>query len=474
MKKITGIFVGVFTFVFAFITAYAAPSSFIGVSRNQIEVGQTVTATVTIKNVASWNVKISGTGNTNSCSTSAADATANGKNATKSFTLTCKANSTGVIRIAYSGDATSEDGANVPISGSKTVTVVAARAKSSNNNLKSLSVDGGVLTPEFNPDVLEYSTTFEPGTTKVIINAEKADGYASLTGNGEKDVVEGDNRFEIVVTSETGNSKTYVVVVTVKEYAPIVVKVDGKEYSLVRKIDQLVKPDSFEEATVQIGEDVLPAFHNDKLNKTLVGLKDENGLVYLYEYKDGNYIKYIEAKSNGLSINIIKMDLSKLPKNYSKFEVKFGEEVLNAYKVDKDSKFAIVYGIDVATGEKNLYQLDLENNTIQLFNKDYEKILDKYNQMGYIILGVLGGVIFLEFIIILLSRGRNKKIVKKIKKQKIEKVKEAAINDAKKDTVEAKKEVQVEKDELPPEKKELVEAKKEELKNIKAEKKSKK
>ena len=460
MKKVTYLFTFVIAFVSLVINAFASPSSSIGVNRGQIEVGQSVTATVTIKNVASWNIRINGTGNTNGCSTKSADATSNGRNGTRSFSVTCKANSTGVIRIAYSGDATSEDGSNVSLNGSKTVTVVAPRPKSSNNNLKSLWVDGSTLSPEFNQDTLEYTASFEPGTEKVVINGEKADGYASINGLGEKEVTEGDNRFEVVVTSETGNSKTYVVNVVVKEYAPINVNVSDKQYSVVRKKDSLVKPESFEEATVQIGEDTIPAFYSEKLDKTLVGLKDENGLVSLFEYKDGSYERYLELSSGKVVISIIKMEDKLIPKNYKKFEVKFNNEVFDGYKVDKKSDFALVYGIDVNTGEKSLYQIDTKNNTVQLFNNDYEKILEKYNYYGYIISGALLGVILIEFLIILLSKHKNKKINKKIKKERIEKVKEIAIKDAKKDTVEAKKE-------LIEEKKSNIEIKKEDKKSNK-------
>ena len=445
MKKIRYIILSSLLF-FVFISyAYAAPTSSISVNKSQVEAGQSVTATVTIKNAAAWNIKINGTGNTNGCSTSAADATSNGKNTTKSFTLTCKANSTGVIRIAYSGDATSEDGANVSISGSKAITVVAPRVRSNNNNLRSLSVDGGEISPEFNQDTLEYTVSFEPGTEKVNINAEKADGYASLNGIGEKDVVEGDNRFEIVVTSETGNTKTYVINVVVKEYAPINVTVDGLTYSVVRKKDNLVKPDNFEESSVQIGDDTVAAFYNEKLGKTLVGLKDENGLIHLFEYNDGEYSKFYELKSNQLIINIIKMDSKLIPKNYFKCEFKFNDEILDGYKIDSKSKFVIVYGIDEVTGEKNLYQIDTQNNIIQLFNNDYEKILTKYNNLGYIVCGALAFIILIEFVIILLSKNKRKKFVKKVKNEKIEKVKEEAIKDAKKDTIESKKNEKSEK-----------------------------
>ena len=250
---------------------FAAPSHSLSVSRSQIEVGQSVTGTVTVKNVAAWNIRVNGTGNTNGCSTSSADATSNGKNTTKTFKVTCSANSTGVIKISYSGDATSEDGSNTSISGSKTITVVAARPKSTNNYLKSLSIEGGVISPEFSKDNLEYTALFEPGTEKIVINAEKEDGYASISGTGEHAVVEGENKFEVTVTSESGSSRTYILNVTVKEYDPIIVKVDEEEYTVVRKLEELTKPESFTETTITIGEDIIPALYNEVTKKTLVG-----------------------------------------------------------------------------------------------------------------------------------------------------------------------------------------------------------
>lgn len=469
MKIFKNTFLLIAAFFVNLIVVYAAPTHSIGVSRNTIESGQNVTATVTIKNVAAWNIHINGTGNTNGCSTSSADATSTGKNTTKSFSVTCKSNSTGIIKITYSGDATSEDGSTTTLSGSKTVTVVAPTPKSNNNYLKSLSIENAVISPEFNQDTLEYTSTVEAGTEKIVINASAADQKSSLTGVGEVLVVEGENKFEIKVTSESGQTRTYVLTVTVKEYDPIIAKVDGKEYTVVRKLEELKKPESFIETTVTIGEDIIPGFYNEVTKKTLVGLKDENGLVTLYEYKDGEYLKYYEFTFNQLTLNLIKMDESKLPKGYKKYQINLNNEIVDAYKLKKKSGFALVYGIDVTTGEKNLYQVDIKNNTVQLFSKDYEVILDKYNKLGYIVAGALGFIIFVELLVILSSKHKNKKITKKIKKEKIEKVKEAAIKDAKNDTVDAKKEKTIKsaKTEVIEEAKEKAEVKKEEKKSSK-------
>jgi len=438
MKKSKYFVVGALALSMGMLKANAAPTHSISVNRGTIENGQSVNATVTIKNAAAWNVHINGTGNTNGCSLNEADATSSGKNATKSFTVTCKANSTGIIKINYSGDASSEDGTTTNLSGSKTVTVIAPVPKSSNNYLSSLGVEGGILSPEFNKDTLEYTVTLEAGTEKVVINAEKADGKASVSGTGEQAVQEGDNKFEIIVTAENGSQRTYNLNVIVKEFAPIEVKINGKTYTVVRKAQDLTKPETFEESTVTIGEETVPAFYNEKLGKTLVGLKDEEGNISLFVYKDGKYEKYYEFSFKGVTINIEKMKVSLLPKEYKIYSETINGEKIAVYKYSKNSKFALVYGVDVTTGKKDLYQIDLKNNTIQLFNKESFDMVKENNKTSLMIFAICGGVMFLEFLIILISRRKNKKILNRLKEDKIEKVKKVAIEEAKDESIDRK------------------------------------
>ena len=54
------------------------------------------------------------------------------------------------------------------------------------------------------------------------------------------------------------------------------------------------------------------------------------------------------------------------------------------------------------------------------------------------IFGILGGVIFLEFLIILASKHRNKKILNIIKNDKINKVKKEAIKESKEESIDKK------------------------------------
>ena len=71
---------------------------------------------------------------------------------------------------------------------------------SSNNNLASLSIEGVNITPEFDRGELEYSAEVANTVEKIIIHAEAADSNATVSGYGEKELVEGVNEFNIIVS----------------------------------------------------------------------------------------------------------------------------------------------------------------------------------------------------------------------------------------------------------------------------------
>ena len=143
----------------------------------------------------------------------------------------------------------------------------------------------------------------------------------------------------------------------------------------------------------------------------------------------------MEFTFNQLTINPIKMEKTMLPKGYKKYNISFNGENIEVYKYNKDSNFALIYGIDVTTGEEKLYQIDLVNNTVQEFNDELLLKLDDSNNKFLIVFAVEAGIIFLEFIIIIISKKKNKKILNRIKNNRIEKVKEKAIEESKQETI---------------------------------------
>lgn len=120
---------------------------------------------------------------------------------------------------------------------------------------------------------------------------------SSITGLGEKEVHEGANSFDIVVTAENGSTKTYHLTVTVKELDPINVKVDKKEMTLIQKEEELTGkvPNHFEKTTVKINDKDVLAYRNKVLKLTIVALKDSKGNINFYEYKNNNYKLYKQS-----------------------------------------------------------------------------------------------------------------------------------------------------------------------------------
>lgn len=411
MKKINLFLISLFVFLVNVIGVSAAGSASISVSKSKIENGNKVTASVTVKNTAAWNVTITSSGATSGCTQKFADATSDGNNTTKTFSVTCNSTSTGIINFVMSGDITSSDGTNTKISGSKSVTVVTPREKSTNNDLKSLSVEGYDISPEFNKDVKEYSVTVPSTVEKINIIAKKLDSYSSLDGTGEKSVEEGVNTFEIVVTSETGVSNTYKLTVNVEDQNPIEVVVDGVKYTVVKVAKNLEKPELFDETTIKIGEYDIPAFHNEVSKYTLVGLKDESGNIGLFIYNNGEYTKYNAFVSDKLSI--IFLELEKVPTNYKKTTVSINEQKVSAYRVSGDDRL-LVYGVNLATGKKNYYTYDKDEKTLQIFDiNSYEKGIKDSKNNQYMIYGlsILCLLLFILMILFMIKSSKLKKIV---------------------------------------------------------------
>ena len=81
--------------------------------------------------------------------------------------------------------------------------------KSTNNKLSRILVDGKEL-GFFNEDTNDYDIEVDSLTNKIKIEATKTDSHSTITGNiGDNEVIYGVNRYEIVVTSESGEKNIY-------------------------------------------------------------------------------------------------------------------------------------------------------------------------------------------------------------------------------------------------------------------------
>ena len=92
-----------------------------------------------------------------------------------------------------------------------TYTINVIRAKSSNNYLSDLKVNGQTVT-DFNKEKLEYTLDDVKGDVSSIeVSATAEDTKASVVGTGNKSLSIGDNSIEVVVTAEDESTKTYTI-----------------------------------------------------------------------------------------------------------------------------------------------------------------------------------------------------------------------------------------------------------------------
>ena len=212
--------------------------------------------------------------------------------------------SNGWTRIKYNGQ--------TAYVSSQFLTDTKPKEKSKNNDLKSLKVSEGTLSPEFNKDVTNYKISVGKDIEKIAVNANQEDEKAKVEVSGNEELKEGANNVKVIVTAENGDSKTYTITVTRETKGKLQLasldingiklnetfKTDKYEYTAnlpnnsdTKKLDIKAKAND-ENATVEI-------LGNDNL---VVG---ENVITIMIKSKDGkeNVTYQIIVNKNTVSAN---------------------------------------------------------------------------------------------------------------------------------------------------------------------------
>ena len=267
------------------------------------------------------------------------------------------------------------------------------------------------ISPEFDADTLEYQVTVPTGTTSVTVEATRADSTASVDGDGEIEVTEGLNTIPIVVTAQNGEEKTYTLTINVEDQNPINVKVDGTDYTVVKSDTLLTAPTTFTQSSVEIDGFDIPAFVNDVIDYTLVGLKDSEGNISLYRYEDGEYTLYNEltSKSYTLVPTAFAEEL-----DYLKTTVEINGVTMDAYRYDEDSPLVIINALDLETGKEDFYLYDPASGAAVLFDDSFIKSANQTIEYYTYVIIAFGGALFLMLILIFVLLHSTKKKQKKI------------------------------------------------------------
>ena len=403
MKKIL---FSIILFFMGIISINAAPVDLYA-SRTSVTVGDAVVITVKSNDAMGKYSLTSSNGGVLSGGIGAAGFKMKGEQATYRFV----ANSAGTATITFTPQnmALYSNDSKYTTPSSITIRVYNPRPLSTNNKLSSLGVDGVSLSPEFNKDTFEYTVELEPGTEKINVIASLDDGYASLSGTGEKEVTEGNNEIVVTVTAENGSVQNYKINAIVKEFNPVKVKVDGKEYTVVRNKKNLEPPANYEETTIKINEEEVPAYQSKITKYLLVSLKDPNGNQNWYVKEKDNYKLYKEYKFSNTVL--YPLELEKIPTGYSKTSIKYNDEKIVSYKLKNNSKYALIYAMNVETGKENIYMYDSKEDTVQIYNDEHvNKLMEENDLYLKIIIGLSAGIVLCIGIIIFILIRKKKSI----------------------------------------------------------------
>lgn len=421
MKKISLIIFSIFL-SFLIINKVDASSATISVysSKSTVIVGDTVTVTVKVSssaNLGSWNFDVSPSSNLTFVSSSfgglyvaESASSLNTKSKTYTFKFKAKSSGTGSVSIKNARVLDMDTEKNMSVSAGSTSFKMMTQSElestySKNNNLSSLKIECYDL--EFNKDTLEYNIDLNFDVTEINIIAEPEDSKSSIDGDGKVTLSQGMNQIKIVVTAQNGSTKTYIINANVKELNPVEVILDGNTYTVVRQKEFLpVASMYYQETTVKINEEDVPAYYNSTVDFTLVGLKDSSGNVNLYLYKDGQYTLYNEASFNSLGVYILDMDESLIPKGYVETKINIGNQEVVAYTKD-GYEYPLIYGLNLENGNKNLYKYDAKENTLQR----YETITLNENFYFNSLIGMFGFIIvsYIIFIVLLVNKNKQQK-----------------------------------------------------------------
>ena len=339
----------------------------------------------------------------------------------KSYTFVFKTLKTGNTRVSVSSYlAYAMDESEMSLTSSSKSIRIMTQAEleasySKDNNLKGLSVTVGEesfdLEEEFAKDTLEYHVTVPTGTTMVNVTATKNDSTASVDGDGEIEVTEGLNTIPIVVTAQNGDEKTYTLIVNVEDQNPIEVAIDGKNYTVVKSDSLLTAPAAFTATTVEIDGFQIPAFVNEAIGYTLVGLKDEEGNISYYRYQNGEYSLYNELTSKSYTLVPVAFDTEL---DYIKTAVEINGATMDVYKYSEDSNLYIINAINLETGKTNLYLYDKESEAAILFDESFINSANQTIQYYTYVIITFAGALFLMLILIFGLLHSTKKKQKKI------------------------------------------------------------
>ena len=372
----------------------------VSAGQGSVSEGKTVAFSITVPSGSeAWTYSVSWSGNLTLESGDTAPMGFEGDNRTNQ--LVFRANSTGTGTVSISAGSYCIAGVDYDASGSASVTIVAADkpddsepapaptpsgggdsstgnnpgvSLSSNNALSSLTVSAGTLTPAFDPAITEYTLSLPSRSDRLTITANPSDSRATVQGDGEISLQDGETSLSVVVTAEDGSAKAYTITVQVAQAPTLFLDYNGQRLGVVKDVSQVTPPAGFAPAKpITYSGDTLPIWTDVSGKRTLVYLMDEKSSAqgfYLFSQATGVQSPYLPILCGSVTYiyTDIPKELSSVP-GLTLATVKAFGQTLNGWTYNDASlkDFCVLYLMD-DTGSYGYYTYDSREETLQRFS----------------------------------------------------------------------------------------------------------
>ena len=389
----------------------------LSLSASSINIGDSVTATVSVPSGYAATVLLNWSGNVEGGGNSATYNIGDAAGQPNSASVTLKATGEGTIAITaevlFAGDA---DANEVTMGGaSATVTVANAvsepqtpsggdggdggssePALSGDNSLSSLIISPGKLSPAFKSGTKSYTARVANDVTSIAVSAKPTNANATVTAvSGNTDLEVGENTVTITVKAENGVTSKYTIIVTRVNEGELVdedetgetneedavFEVNGVKMTPSQEIDEESLPDDFSLSTIFLGNVEYACAIFDKGDLVLLNLEAEDGELggfYVYDKDQNAVYPFVKLQSEMGYIIVLMPAVEGIPTGMVEKSLAIeGKGIVTAYQKEtaeeENSAFYLLYAIN-HNGEEKWYEYDAEEGTFLRYIEEVETV----------------------------------------------------------------------------------------------------
>ena len=246
---------------------------------------------------------------------------------------------------------------------------------SSDATLASLKIRGTTITPEFNPNITEYSCSVERSVTEVQVSVLANNLWAAVIIDGNQYLNMGDNIVNVNVTAQDGVSHMHYTIHVLRKESNVpedasLVDFEGNTYTFLDAPDDITIPEGFTQTTRYINGYSVPAYVRDGVTSVLLYLFDgtQSPGFYFYNSTEKTVLRYEPENTVIEASAILKVvdvpNNSALPDEFKPADFDTGSIILHGFQ-NPDGDF-ICYMADEG-GNADFYYIDKTTGSISLY-----------------------------------------------------------------------------------------------------------